>query len=481
MRQIIRNNGTVITLNSQQNEALDLMAEWAKSDSLFFMLSGYAGTGKTTIVKEFLVDSEFRMTAGTEMDFMDTGAKPAKPEIAVSAPTHKAKKEISKSTGLEGKTIQSLLGLGLDVDIADFDPEDKKFKQTRTPELKNYQLIVIDEGSMLNSESSKFIFELAKQHGTRILFMGDKAQLPPINEAESIIFSSSEILYRYELTKVERQASDNPIMGIYDTLRDNLNSKATPYKKITNFNEDTQSGIKFLPYANFAKEILEDFTKEHFDPLEAKILCWSNKEVGIWNNAIRRRILQKKYPGTTNFGLLEIGDHVISVANRGAIHNADEFIIKQISKSPRNFYDVNGAIQSIECLVVTAYSDSTGTDVYFNVLDHGNPRAMGLWLLHYNDFVRAAVKDKKRWRDFFSFRDVFLVNDIIENPRGGKPITKDLDYAYALTVHRSQGSTYDNVYVVETDLDKNRNVRERNQLKYVALSRPRKKAVLLSI
>jgi len=411
---------------------------------------------------------------------MDLPTKPLKPEIAVSAPTHKAKKEISKSTGLEGKTIQSLLGLGIDVDLADFDPEDKKFKMTRTPELKNFELIVIDEGSMLNRESVTFIFMLALKHGTRILFMGDKAQLPPINETESIIFSSPEITYKYELTKVERQASDNPIMGIYDTLRDNLNSKATPYRKVTNFNEETQSGIKFLPYANFAKEILEDFTKEHFDPLEAKILCWSNKEVSVWNNAIRRRILMKKYPESTNFGLIEVGDHMIAVANRGSVHNANEYLIKSVTKGHSSFYDTDNVLRTLECLVVIAYSDSTGQDVRLNTLDHSNPKSIGMWLLYYNDFVRAAVKEKKLWPDFFRFRDVFLVVESLDNPKGGKPITKDLDFAYALTVHRSQGSTYDNVYVVETDLDKNRNVRERNQLKYVALSRPRKKAVLLS-
>jgi ATP-dependent exoDNAse (exonuclease V) alpha subunit len=479
MNQITIADGKVITLNEQQREALELLAEWSRCKSLFFMLAGYAGTGKTTLVREH-IRKEFNWYQERNKGLF-SGEDDKGFQVAVSAPTHKAKKEIVKATGLEGKTIQAMLGLGLDVDMKDFDPEDKKFKITRTPILREFHLVVIDECGMLNTEAVTFILELAAKYGTRIIFMGDPAQLPPIGEWESICFTTDKIKYKYQLTKVERQASDNPIMSLYDKLRDNLNSKRTPYNRVTNFDKATGSGIKFVNKGEFAKEVLDDFTAEHFNPLEAKILAWTNDEANMWNGAIRKRIIMKTYPELKEPSFIEPGDLLIALANRGTINNADEFIVKSITPAVVDFMDVNQEIESLECLQIHAYSDTLGYDTYFNVLDHTDRRATAKWLLQYNAFIRQAVKDKRKWRDFFGFRDVFLtMADIDNGSNSKKPIARDLDYGYALTVHRSQGSTYNNVYVVEKDIDMNRNVRERNQLKYVALSRPRKKAVLLS-
>ena len=63
---------------------------------------------------------------------------------------------------------------------------------------------------------------------------------------------------------------------------------------------------------------------------------------------------------------------------------------------------------------------------------------------------------------------------------GGLIVKKDLDYGYAITIHKSQGSTYTNVMINEDNVDKNSNNEERNKLKYVALSRPTDKAYVLS-
>ena len=59
-------------------------------------------------------------------------------------------------------------------------------------------------------------------------------------------------------------------------------------------------------------------------------------------------------------------------------------------------------------------------------------------------------------------------------------IMKDLDYGYAITGHKSQGSTYKHVMILEDDINLNHKIKERNQIKYVALTRPTTTATMLS-
>lgn len=81
------------------------------------------------------------------------------------------------------------------------------------------------------------------------------------------------------------------------------------------------------------------------------------------------------------------------------------------------------------------------------------------------------------WRQYFNFKEQhLLLNSIDEN--GRLLVKKDLDYGYAITVHKSQGSTFTNVAVSENNIDRNRNDEERNKLKYVAFSRPTHQAII---
>jgi exodeoxyribonuclease-5 len=104
-----------------------------------------------------------------------------------------------------------------------------------------------------------------------------------------------------------------------------------------------------------------------------------------------------------------------------------------------------------------------------------------------HDFFRDMGKsNKKMWKKYYEFRRSNLLMRTIDKYADGQYrsssdiIVKDIDYGYFLTIHKSQGSTYKHTMVMENDLNLNRNIIERNKLRYVAFSRPEKTCTVLT-
>ena len=106
--ELILPNGKKIIFNDQQFEAINKIKEWLKKkDKTFFTLAGSAGTGKSTIIKKILDDYHYG--------------------VVVSAPTHKATKNIQNITNKESATLASLLGLRADISVENFNPNQPIF------------------------------------------------------------------------------------------------------------------------------------------------------------------------------------------------------------------------------------------------------------------------------------------------------------------------------------------------------------------
>jgi exodeoxyribonuclease-5 len=95
-------------------------------------------------------------------------------------------------------------------------------------------------------------------------------------------------------------------------------------------------------------------------------------------------------------------------------------------------------------------------------------------------------ENKKLWTKYYDFRRNNILMKTIDKFSNGlyrstsEVIVKDLDYGYAITGHKSQGSTYSHVFVMENDINDNWILKERNQIKYVALTRPSMTATVLT-
>lgn len=443
-----------MTLTPDQQVAANTIQSWAENrifkgeDDYFITLSGYAGTGKTTVMNIILQNLRHK-------------------KVVVSAPTHKAKKVIAKSTNRPAETIQKLLGLRPNVEIEDFNPNKPIFMQLAEETIQYYQILVIDEASMLNSAIIDLIYEKAVKHKVKVIFMGDKYQLPPVNEKISKVFLLTNIV---NLETIVRQSNSNPNQKLIEIARndvrdetDNIMQYITDIK--IDINED--EGFKRLEKTEFYNATVEKYYDAEYNqnPDIVKTIAWTNKTVKVLNRYIRSKIIESNE-------LIEVGDILMGYKS----------ITKEIKTPPYYIPIIENSADYIVTQVRIIDNVILGVKLKGYSVEFKDC-SLPVFILHpdsYEDFIKEyntrlnIGKTQRRWKQFYDFKDpICLFEDIIDE-HGSLVASKDLDYGYAITVHKSQGSTYENVSILLSDLLKNRTASERRKLIYVALSRTSK-------
>jgi len=451
-----------------QETALKDMLNWSKKEikttkDLLYTLDGAAGTGKTTIVRAFLQQLNIR---------------PSK--IAVTAPTHKAKKVIQEATDYNSQTIQKLLGLRPDVNMDNFDINKPVFNPLGEDEIQYYKYVIIDESSMLNKEAFKLIEKRAIKFNVKVVFLGDAYQLPPVNERISKVFS--EVTNKSTLTTIVRQGENNPMTEILKLLRTDvkygtengikrlieikehiINEKG--FQCLTNnvdkdFNNST-FGIKLLPYY-FSSEY--SVNKNYI-----KFLSYTNVSVEKWCEALRVKLLNEKSKNIINIGEVLTGYNSIVEprSNNLIIENSEDYIVIDVNSGTSSF-QIDGFYVKLE--------NSKGSERVVFIVDHTNIDKFKEQCLAKLNLAKA--RRGGYWKAFYSFKNSHLllkdiaINDSIPiNKWGNLLCKKDLYYGYGCTVHKSQGSTYTNVAINLQNLYRNYDISERARLIYVALSR----------
>ena len=458
-------------LTSCQTAAAEDILKWAHNDTqMFKTLAGPAGTGKSWLSRYILNRVPQRSTC-------------------VCAPTHKALKVVKKESRKEGKTLQSLLGLAVDQDMDDFDPANLKFDKKNKPKVGDYDLILIDEASMISAGLREYVQKQARQHWTKILFVGDPIQLPPVNELHSTVFMAKYIDGGISLLSTPcRQSAGNPAYtllladrndieksdaahfvlinhletyipdgpGLSKLIVDILEDPYNSYTKIRKFLGDEQineEGEGFRVYRNaglFKRKMhhvfADYFNAGNFNGVRA--LAWSNACVGTHNKYIRSTIFPDAVDAIVPGDLLMAYRPITKwdSAARQAItlvHNSDEI---QIDTS---FPELSSIGLPIYSCTARSLDDENG-DVFG--LDFINPVDYD-----YNTYVEQYKHYKKLarqrgWKIFYGFYDTHFLLESLKikfKPQPGYKYlpNKAFDYAYALTIHKSQGSTYNEVFV----------------------------------
>lgn len=449
-------DGTVVKApfkpNAQQIDALNEMDRFIKSDETSMTLSGYAGTGKTSI-----------------MQMLAEKAKKQHRRVEFCASTNKAaavlNDKVSKS-GFQASTLNKLFGIAVEVN-----PNSKSYNaKNLVNALKDNNLsvgttVIIDEASMINEENYNIINEIAKNNHLKIIYVGDEAQLAPVNEENiSKVFRNGDGKI-IRLTQVER-TDDNAILKEATDLR---NDK--PLSGVSSFNAKGE-GVAYI--ASQHQEAVDEVV-EHFveglkkDPNYFRILAYTNKVVSKYNDQVRELL------GYTT-PIPQVGEPMAGYTNWGYTYdyrtkkgtyrfiNSESYKVVSVGKPTKVAYSLNGILVIMEAVPVTL-EDSMGKRDTFNYMDiKSNPQNRHNAEILANEKNRLWKETKKRGigRDarialYGKINDIekfLFVNDSVMDNEGNVLQSKVIDFGYAMTVHKSQGSTFTNVLVDDVDISR---------------------------
>lgn len=459
------NNDKFRNLYPSQRIALEKLSDWYHSKELECTLRGYAGTGKTFILRYFLqhvVDKSYTITA----------------------PTHKALRVLEAQIGRKGMTLHSLHGLKPNIDLQNFDIENPQFDPLNPCKIQNYNLIVIDECSMINKDLFLLNHNKAKEFNTKILYVGDPLQLPPVNEDISPTFAV--VKNKVELTDVVRQEEGNPLLELFPILRDDIVNKTNNFLYHIIRNRDRiENGIGYqiLPVAQFKERLLEEFNSDifHKNIDHYRIVAYTNNAVTEWNSLIRNSIVGKDADIIHINDLLLSYNTIVDEFKDPIILNSEDYIIEDIRP-----YISDEKLKTFAVNLKSMYDGHiTQPFLVVDSKDVSFERYKNILTLLYN---RAANHEQHGWYVYYKFKNRFLTNTrfTINTVQGTKYINKDIDYGYAMTVHKTQGSTFDNVAIDLTNLvftqtrygRREVDIDIRNKLIYVALSRAKNSVIL---
>lgn len=447
-----------------QIQALQSITKWYNipliqrvSTDFFYTLYGAAGTGKTTVALAIL-------------DIFK-GSR-----VAVSAPTHKAKDTIAKTTNRQGLTLHSLLGLRPNLDLADFDPSNPSFEPMAEEQIYNYDIIIVDECSMISAALYKNITDKAIQAKKLVLFMGDAKQLPPVNEVISKVFLLPN---KIELEEIVRQKEGNPNQQVLLEARDDAatNSNLIPQRFLNaDFNinrnnpENKEQGYLVTgSQEEFYSKLIELYsdTEAKYNMNFIKTLAYTNNAVEKLNKFIKARI-------NPSSEILSEGDFLLGYTTCMA-PNGSTILVQNSS----DYFIYHCQITTVKISMVTYKVFRVMISQTGKTIDILHPDS-------YPDFKRIlgglyekAIKNRA-WRPYYVYKDKFIImqdfkHDTLKDRWGNQAVMakKCIDLGYAMTVHKAQGSTYDNVAIIYNNFAYCRKEKERKQLTYVALSRTR--------
>lgn len=248
---------TPITLTTDQQNALESFTGFLANDDPVFVLEGYSGTGKSTLVNKIINDLPSTIKAIKLIN-----PKAADLQVCLTATTNKAAENLSNITGSSASTIQSHLGLVVNTDW--------QTRQTslvpRTNKKQANQLLFIDEASYIDRDLLKWIFKMTED--SKIVFIGDPAQLTPVKTNTTPVFNANFPTAR--LTQVVRQAEGNPIVSLSTKFRETVSSG-----QFFSFKPDGIN-IKHLHKDKFEAAFIQEFTRPDWKANDSKILAWTN-------------------------------------------------------------------------------------------------------------------------------------------------------------------------------------------------------------
>jgi exodeoxyribonuclease-5 len=281
-------------------EHLSAFESSSKANPLY-LLKGYAGTGKTSLVSAYV-----KTLLEIEKDFV------------LLAPTGRAAKVLSMYTALQAFTIHRYI-----YQLTTSNDGSSRLSLAHNP--LNNSVFIVDEASMIgdNSQAGDSVFGyrnllddllnyVFSREGNKLLLVGDTAQLPPVGlnispalDLNYIKNAFSLVAYEFEMKQVMRQSMDSGILASATELREKINraDSLPPFFKVEIFKND----VHHIKNGNDFEELLQS-TYQDKETQNGIVVCRTNKRANLFNRQVRSQILQRESE-------LEGGDMLMVVKN----------------------------------------------------------------------------------------------------------------------------------------------------------------------
>nr|WP_299066975.1 ATP-binding domain-containing protein [uncultured Allomuricauda sp.] len=424
-----------------------------------FLLKGFAGTGKTTIVGT-IVSSLWKI----------------KMSSVLMAPTGRAAKVMSVYSGNKAFTIHKKIyfpkkqsGGGIQFVLA--------------PNKHRNTLFIIDEASMIPdipADSKLFengsllddlMFYVYSGHNCKLLLIGDTAQLPPVKLDLSPALEEQRLSLNYnkeveclELDEVMRQTSDSGILYNATNLREQLQSHFFDEFK---FEVSTFKDITRLIDGSEIQEAIDSSYSQNGKE-ETAIIVRSNKRANLYNKNIRERILFLDNE-------LAVGDYMMVVKN-------NYFWLRPNSEA--GFIANGDIIEILELFSIKELYGFSFAEVKVKMVDYPNQRPFETVLLLdtinaetpslsyeegnrlYQEVLKDYEHEKSKYKKFLGVKNNKFFNAL------------QVKFSYAITCHKSQGGQWENVFVEQPYLP---NGVDKDYLRwlYTAVTRAKQKLFLI--
>lgn len=423
-----------------------------------YVLRGYAGTGKTSLVKTLV-----RTLPAIGMRYV------------LMAPTGRAAKVLSYYTGQNASTIHRKIYQAMTY-------PDGSIRIARAENKYKHTLFIVDEASMIGEQKefggSSLLDDLLSYvfsgEDCRLLLIGDTAQLPPVESNESPALNCDYLKSQfpitaatYELTEVKRQALESGILynatDIRELLSQNLYEYALPIFHLQGFDD-----IQKIEPETFEEMLHNAFA--NISDNEAVIVCKSNKRANMFNQAIRGRILNIEGEIATGDKLMVVKNNYFWAEGNNAISfiaNGDMAEIRKI----KHFEDMYGFRFADVELSFTDYPDAPNIEAKI-LLDTLNSNSPSLTNEESQQLFTAIEED---YMDIPNRRERY--KEMKKNPWFNALQVK---FAYALTCHKTQGGQWNSVFI-----DSSLNLKEKLEVEdlrwlYTALTRAQERVYFVN-
>ena len=530
---LVNDRKNYIDFNKEQKKTLlNLLSFLSNHQEPFYGVYGYAGTGKTTILVELVIYllknkliKSVALTAPTNKAVNVIKSKFKNYIIELYEVISKKKLDMARNFDFDD-ILHKLVDLGIKINFItihkllsfqmDFNDEGDTiliFKNSKKSLLDNYNMVLIDECSMISVSMIEHIFNEIRRIKTsnnyqnlpKIIFSGDPAKLPPVHESSSVIFTYSNIP-NITLKKVMRTKLES-VMNICYQMR--LWALDIDFK-LPELKSYICDGV--YAYQNNSSKIKTKWFKkclEYFSNTEKNecniILTWTNRQSDEYNMKIRTLLFGENIDKYVVGDILILNDFYVNldytqstvklytseqikIVNIQQINKKIDKFSNNISKLNTNKYFESQYKQFINFANKIINTDYECYKLYVKLFnhDHDDNKNTILYVIkdsnllkwtNDKDLISSNIKKLKNMIvKKFPDKNTLIEEQII------KPLWRqfhkniispfaNVNYGYSITCHKGQGSSFYNVFVDTVDIMSNIKTLEMRKCLYTALSR----------